>query len=231
MRVAVRAVGDHNEKMLEMLRTCEEINVVYCIDIDGNKWRDGDIPVISTVRGYDEYKKEKIDKFFISPYLSVKYVDRAYKEMIDAGIADEDICIPSISRINENSKLTLDEISNGDFKKRCWHQMHYLEFHIMDSCNLNCKGCIHFSSLNSPNTFVSLSSVQNDLERLKNIVEYIEVIRIMGGEPLLNPEWKKYIGITQKYYPYTEIHLATNGLFNARASKNINTWQNIRLPC
>ena len=43
MRVAVRAVGDHNEKMLEMLRTCEEINVVYCIDIDGNKWRDGDI--------------------------------------------------------------------------------------------------------------------------------------------------------------------------------------------
>jgi hypothetical protein len=54
-------------------------------------------------------------------------------------------------------------------------------------------------------------------------VEHIEIIRIMGGEPLLNPDWIDYIQLTQKYYPYSDIHLATNGLLlNTLSDEELN---------
>ena len=65
--------------------------------------------------------------------------------------------------------------------------MKYIETHIVDHCNLNCRGCSHFSPLAKP-YFKSLDEYKREFERLAEITNhYIQQIRIMGGEPFLHP--------------------------------------------
>ncbi len=64
---------------------------------------------------------------------------------------------------------------------------------MADHCNLNCKGCVHFSPLVRESVFPKLSDVERDFIRLREIIEYIDTIRILGGEPRLNPELSRYL--------------------------------------
>ncbi len=43
-----------------------------------------------------------------------------------------------------------------------------LETHLVDHCNLNCKGCSHFSPLSSPN-FADYNQFTKDLTRLSEL--------------------------------------------------------------
>ena len=59
---------------------------------------------------------------------------------------------------------------------------------IVSHCNLNCKGCGHFSPLSKEN-FISLESLRNDCKRLSELSNgKVERIDIMGGEPLLHSD-------------------------------------------
>jgi molybdenum cofactor biosynthesis enzyme MoaA len=44
----------------------------------------------------------------------------------------------------------------------------YLEFHLTDHCNLNCKGCSHFCSIANEN-YLSMESFLKDMKRLSEI--------------------------------------------------------------
>ena len=213
MKIAIRQVGKHNERLIKLLRTCGDIEIVYFADIDNVHWGMADgLSVFSTLRMYEDYHAGRIDKIFLSPYLTAANVAKGYPELQEAGVAEQDICIPSVTRLNSGIPLRIEEIERGDFCMANWHQIRYIEFHISDSCNLNCQGCIHFSSLAAPNSLVPFEDVEYDLQRLRKIVEHIEIIRVMGGEPLLNSDWHRYIALVRRLYPYTDLRLATNGL-------------------
>ena len=66
-------------------------------------------------------------------------------------------------------------------------ELSYLELHLTDHCNLNCKGCGHFSPLASPH-YADFQQYEEDLRRLRQLFRNIRRIRLMGGEPLLRPE-------------------------------------------
>lgn len=87
----------------------------------------------------------------------------------------------------------------------------YLETHVMDGCNLKCKGCTHFSNLFSTEADVPLEKFEDDMVRLQEICN-IEKIRLLGGEPLLNKDLLNYIKIVKRRFPYSDIHIVTNGL-------------------
>ena len=87
--------------------------------------------------------------------------------------------------------------------------MEYIELHLTDHCNLNCIGCSHFSNISKP-YFKSLEEYMSELEELKKL--NIHMIRLMGGEPLLHPNWRGFVGATRYYFPESEIVLVTNGL-------------------
>ena len=87
----------------------------------------------------------------------------------------------------------------------------YLEININDHCNLNCKGCSHFAPLVSP-SFKNFNIFLKDIKRLKQLIPHIFKIRIMGGEPFLNPEIKQYVEIIKQVYPYSDLRIVTNGL-------------------
>lgn len=92
------------------------------------------------------------------------------------------------------------------------HILKYLEIAIIESCNLNCKGCSHFSPLARAEDLESAEEYWRDMKRLHELFPKIHKIRILGGEPLLHPEWIRIIQITRSIYPYTDIRVVSNGL-------------------
>ena len=87
----------------------------------------------------------------------------------------------------------------------------YIETHLVDHCNLNCRGCAHFAPLATP-WFADVSSYNNDMKRLSKIFTNINKIRLLGGEPLLHKHIIEFLSVTRNYFPYSHIVLVTNGL-------------------
>ena len=86
----------------------------------------------------------------------------------------------------------------------------YFETHITEACNLKCRGCSHFSVFAKPK-HKDIEEFRREFKRLSEIEE-IGVIRLMGGEPLLNPDFMEYCRIARDYFPRTHIALVTNGI-------------------
>lgn len=89
----------------------------------------------------------------------------------------------------------------------------YLETHIVDHCNLKCKSCAVYSPIASEK-FCDILRFEQDFEELSKKVN-VNCLRIMGGEPLLHPDVSKFLIVSRKYLPLTDIHLVTNGLLLA----------------
>ncbi|MDR2803825.1 MAG: radical SAM protein [Treponema sp.] len=88
----------------------------------------------------------------------------------------------------------------------------HFDVHIAEQCNLNCVGCLHFSTL-APKQFIDLEKYENDCKRIAELssggcMDYIE---LLGGEPLLNPQIVEIMKISRSYFPQCTIRIATNG--------------------
>lgn len=87
-----------------------------------------------------------------------------------------------------------------------------IEFQLADHCNLNCKGCTHFSCLVPEPVFADKAAFAKDIVQLKKYFSYLHYFYLMGGEPLLNEELGDYIQLINETFPYTKIVIITNGL-------------------
>lgn len=87
----------------------------------------------------------------------------------------------------------------------------YLEFHLTDHCNLNCKGCSHFCPIADKN-YLIIDTFIRDMKRLCEIFAIISRIRIMGGEPLLHPLVATFAEETRRNFPHSSISIVTNGI-------------------
>ena len=93
-----------------------------------------------------------------------------------------------------------------------FNKKYFLDIHITDHCNLNCKSCAHFSSV-SKERFININDLKAYYEILKpKFNKFFNSIHLLGGEPLLHPEIKNILSVTRKYFPDIEIQLVTNGI-------------------
>jgi MoaA/NifB/PqqE/SkfB family radical SAM enzyme len=90
-----------------------------------------------------------------------------------------------------------------------------IEIHIAEHCNLNCKGCGHFSPL-AEKIFLEPEAFERDCARLAKITGKLVTIKLIGGEPLLHPRLTDFFEIARKYFKSTVIQLTTNGVLLAR---------------
>ena len=89
----------------------------------------------------------------------------------------------------------------------------YLEIHLTDHCNLNCRGCSHFSPLVNKPFFKDYDEYKKEMSRLAEITnQEIRVIRLMGGEPFLNPKILDFCKATRFFFPRAEISIVSNGI-------------------
>lgn len=121
--------------------------------------------------------------------------------------------------MNRDNELTMimekmEELENRIIQKQ---KKPYLKFevHLCDHCNLNCKGCDHFSPL-AEEHFLDLDSFKNDMFRLAELFgDRVLRIHLLGGEPLLTPNIVEYLHIARDAFPHNEvtiIDILTNGL-------------------
>lgn len=100
--------------------------------------------------------------------------------------------------------------------------LEYLETHVINICNLNCKGCSHFSNIvDEDDAIVDIINFEKDFIRLRELFDHIFMIRLMGGEPFINKELGDYIIIVRKYFPESDLRILTNGLLIPSASENL----------
>jgi len=86
-----------------------------------------------------------------------------------------------------------------------------IEVHIVEHCNLNCRGCNHFSSL-AKEECLQPEQFEKDMKRLAELSKDYFAIKLLGGEPLLHPNITAFFDIARKYFPSTPIQVTTNGI-------------------
>ena len=96
----------------------------------------------------------------------------------------------------------------------------YIETSVIDGCNLNCRGCVDFSSLFSRDEIYDLNKFERDLKDLSEKID-LSILRLLGGEPLLLKNLDEYLRIARRYFPQTNIAIVTNGLLIPTLSDKI----------
>ncbi len=91
------------------------------------------------------------------------------------------------------------------------NNLKYIELHVVDSCNLNCKACTHFANISKKNNFIDARILEHRLSRLYKLFT-VERIRLLGGEPLLHPDIINVLKTARRILSYSVIELVTNGI-------------------
>lgn len=87
-----------------------------------------------------------------------------------------------------------------------------LEFVLTDYCNLNCKGCTHYSPL-APKEFADLDVLSRSMRQLGRVADgKIDKAYLIGGEPLLYPRLTEAMAEMRKAFPKTRLYIFTNGI-------------------
>ena len=100
------------------------------------------------------------------------------------------------------------------FGKRFWLSLKVpfkIDVHVVEHCNLNCKGCSHYSPV-AQKEFLDPKEYEKVLPCLARIEKSIGQIQLLGGEPLLHPQFPKLIRLTRSYLPHTKINVLSNGV-------------------
>lgn len=94
-----------------------------------------------------------------------------------------------------------------------------LELHVSNHCNLSCRGCSHLTPLESP-CFINLDETIKSLNLLKKHL-HCKVIRLLGGEPTLNPLLSQVVKEVKSTHIADKISLPTNGLLLHKITDDI----------
>lgn len=153
-----------------------------------------------------------------------RYNDGCVKDIVIA-VNEPDSIVEQIreSRIDINTygvsyKYLHEDIRDFESVEECLFEidvnkprMYYFEYHVSYHCNLNCKGCGHYSNI-APKEFGDFDRFKSDIHRLKELFWGIRSIRLMGGEPLLNPQLPDFCRVVRATFPDANIRIVSNGL-------------------
>lgn len=204
--LAVYGTNKKSEAVFDYLRN-EGSDIVFVKEMESSYWKD-----VSPSIGFDDminlYQSGKLEKIVVRFECYPQLLDR---EFLKYNVDFNDVYIAFY--VN-NEEFRIEPYLKSEF-------MPYLEYHVTDHCNMNCKYCEHYSGLCKDATFVEPERLLNDLTQLKKHVKHINKIRILGGEPLLHKELSKFVEGTRKLYPTSKIRIVTNGLLVTQMSDDL----------
>lgn len=101
-----------------------------------------------------------------------------------------------------------------------------LHIHLVDHCNLNCRGCDNFSPL-ATEVYADIDVFEKDCARMAELTKgSVDEIQLLGGEPLLHPQIITFMEITRKYFPDNLINIVSNGLLLRKKDEEF--WEGCR---
>ena len=98
-----------------------------------------------------------------------------------------------------------------------------ISVHLTEHCNLNCAYCDHNCPV-AEQGFSDIDQFEYDFIILSKLTNgQVEQIKLLGGEPLLNPDIIHYMQIVRQYIPISFIRIITNGILLTKMGKSF--WQ------
>ena len=219
MNVAIITWGDESRILYDLLHR-NGYNIVCIIEDNNCKWdlRYKEAPIVSSGKGAVMFEAGRIEKLIV-PSLDEQLNYRAEKMISAYGIDLDNLLYAPIETLK-------GELSDGEkIAKICIYtertELETMEIHAAEHCNLNCKNCSMFCGLVETCDFPCYLEFEEGIKQLKNFFPHIKKFRIIGGEPLLNPELDKYIRLIRNVYPYTDIRLISNGILVTKMSDQL----------
>ena len=219
MNVAIITWGDESRILYDLLHR-NGYNIVCIIEDNNCKWdlRYKETPIVSSGKGAVMFEAGSIEKFIV-PSLDEQLNYRAEKMISAYGIDLDNLLYAPIETLK-------GKLSDGEkIAKICLYtertELETMEIHVAEHCNLNCKNCSMFCGLVETCDFPCYQEFEEGIKQLKNFFPHIKKFRIIGGEPLLNPELDKYIRLIRNVYPYTDIRLISNGILVTKMSDQL----------
>lgn len=214
MRIAIWGAGKFGYFIKNQLDKRDDVTVVGFIDsnIQTEKRADDiEIMILSQIGKY------RIDFILVA---IMKY-SSVLKQLPKEDVCRIGIIKGSVYKLKKELSEDILEDQNILWLKNIEYQkpfLDHLETNIMDSCNLNCRGCSHFSNLFLQNTHIPFKTFCKDLGKIAKHV-WIGTLYLLGGEALLNEQLTDYIEYARKVSPLTEIEIVSNGLLIPQQSE------------
>lgn len=222
MKIAIYGAGKCGEYVIQEILACKNPKVEISIIIDNNPIYSNkvkySIPIVDLECFLNSYSKS-VDSVLITVWDELKAQKMAVsllrKNYDNIYLIPEIVLDGHLPILNQSGEL-VSYIRQLSFQKPV---LPYVEYHVSDYCNLKCKGCGHFSNLVTEKIFSDISEFKESLEGLSKRFKNIKRFRLMGGEPLCNPDLKLFIFEARKRFPYSDIRIATNGLLLPQIDK------------
>lgn len=127
---------------------------------------------------------------------------------------------------HKNLCMVLQESLGRELLARIWVEINkishnifidYIEIPITTKCSLRCKECSNLIQYYNAGSFFDHKRITNDVSRLCKAVNEIDMVRVLGGEPLLHPHLKEIITGLLENKNIHHVQIVTNGtmLFDA----------------
>ena len=221
MKVAVLSWGKESRKLYELLDRCPEYFVVCAVEENSSKWGadQAGIPVVSSGKAACLFEDGEID-CFIMPSMEESYNLHLAKMLRTYHINVNKLLYAPVETLRNDLLSDEEKLSHIClFEDRT--ELETMEVHASDHCNLNCKNCSMFCGLVDKPVFPDYDEFEKGIDRLKTYFSHIKKFRVIGGEPLLNPELGRFLIKIRQTYPYTDIRLISNGILVMQMSEEL----------
>lgn len=223
MDIAVWGAGAFGKYVIGKLKCNEQIHIRYVIDSHAR----GSVAGIDIVNPSEYMETCSPSEYVLVAFLNGICIKSQLMEMgvLNWGIIHN--CVFT-NKLDFSRDLVSDKniLWNTD-KEMALPMMETLETNIVDYCNLNCKGCSHFSNLFEKGAQMPYEVFEKDIRFLEDKI-YIKQFNLLGGEVFLNARILDYIDCLNHYMPKTHIVLVTNGLPIPRLDPEILTGMAVR---
>lgn len=226
INIAIWGAGKFGEFILKQIENNNEYNVSFVIDNNENKdWlrlREGEInKSIVSMSEFCEKRQGEVE-FVLLAFLGGTEVLMNLEKKCKVKFGAIKNCVFLRKLVIGHDILSAPYILwDNDInviKNKAY--MNHLQCNIIDSCNLDCKGCSHFANLFSQDNIYEIDDFKKDISRLSSII-YLEEIVLVGGEPFLNRNILEYIEFIHQKMPFTSIMIVSNGLLIPSLPENI----------
>lgn len=212
MNIAIWGAGKFGQYVYSQLEKVDKVRIICFIDTSVNKGEQKTFQKLDIVNPLDymENYATKTDAVLVAfsesitilnqlQNLGIKRYGFIYKRVLTYHLPFNHILENDINIIWNDAE---------ELKKVC---MNTLETNVVDYCNLNCKGCSHFSNLFPKGSQVPFQTFEQDIKQLSTKI-FISQFNLLGGEVFLTDKLSDYIECLKKYMPKTKIELISNGM-------------------
>ena len=164
---------------------------------------------------------EPVNFFTLRKLVNERKLDGLIIAEIDPAVVTQIVKVCQFYEISNIGCL----MNNNSFESIYWLNtsktfLYSLETNLIDSCNLNCKACSHFSNLFDDECFYSLENFKRDVRQLSECADLVNFY-LLGGEPFKLKNLDEYIEIARDFLPHTNLCVVTNGLLLQSTSQEI----------